>query len=221
MPRELPVCVYCGNPATTNDHFPPSGFFAEKPGKGATVPCCEQCNHLFSRHEEYFRLVFSSLALESSPDAGRLYAGKIKRALTSFWERATGQRKLKNLLRRMEVVDIYSSGGIYLGKLTRMTISPADWERHSIVLKKLAAASYYLRTGKRLPSGMEHKVILLAPHQPNIEGADDVLQHSEFVQRHPAFTDGFARVDGYYAFTFVLWGNVRILFILKDPGQPT
>lgn len=35
-------CVYCGETATTDDHFPPASFSNE----GFILPCCSECNSL-------------------------------------------------------------------------------------------------------------------------------------------------------------------------------
>lgn len=53
-------CVYCEKKATTNDHIPPKGLFSKPyPENMITVPCCSDCNNLFSKDDQYFVTMLS------------------------------------------------------------------------------------------------------------------------------------------------------------------
>jgi hypothetical protein len=65
--RGLP-CVYCGAPATTDDHVIAAKFFLEpQRGNLPEVPACERCNNEKSHLEDYLMVVLGFGA--THPDA--------------------------------------------------------------------------------------------------------------------------------------------------------
>lgn len=68
-------CIYCGATASsTADHIPPKNLFPKpRPSNLISVPACDDCNHGFSKDDEYFRLALTSRRdLEDQPAVKRL-----------------------------------------------------------------------------------------------------------------------------------------------------
>lgn len=79
--RGMAVCIYCGKPATSDDHVPPKGLI--RPVRRVnlwTVDACDACNRGASRDEEYFRLMVVG-ALCHTAEADELFDGSISRSM--------------------------------------------------------------------------------------------------------------------------------------------
>lgn len=105
-------CVYCLHKADSRDHLPPDGLFPDgvRPLDMRTVPCCKACNNSFSEDDAWFRNIMVAFCAKDSAIARDLLATKVARS------GARNPDLLKKLSRRLAWVELYSPGGIYLGK---------------------------------------------------------------------------------------------------------
>lgn len=109
------LCIYCGErEATTRDHVPPQCFFpVPRPDNLITVPSCDICNGNYGKDDERVRNLLTSLDVtEKHPSIVGQIADKRNRA----WRRTRGEDKFLHILRSLKMVDVYSEGGIYLGR---------------------------------------------------------------------------------------------------------
>ena len=74
-PSENLVCVYCGEPATTEDHVPPKNLFPSNTTGLIKVPACLSCNNDSSKDDEFFRCVLvNDDRVYQNPEAGEIVA---------------------------------------------------------------------------------------------------------------------------------------------------
>ncbi len=145
---KMGICVYCGEEKeVTRDHVISSCLFPEKYVKKNMIvaPGCAVCNKGFSLDEEYFRIFITGLALEHSRHASELFFTKVKRSI---------KRRLQigsKVKRRMKLVDLFTKGGIYLGKRTKIDVPDEDWERYYNVLDKYIKGLFYYEFKTILP----------------------------------------------------------------------
>jgi hypothetical protein len=87
-------CVYCPNPADTNDHAPPKALLRRPlPSNLITLPACRSCNSGFSFDEQVVRIIVTLSSLHPELVAARGVGGEVSRA----FER---NRKLQALFER-------------------------------------------------------------------------------------------------------------------------
>ena len=145
-------CIYCFNPSDSRDHIPSKAlFYNSERKKLITVPSCKKCNQKYSLDEEFFRNFIVSLAEEKSPEASNLFNTKVKRAIER--RPSLGYGMLKN----MELVDLFTKSGLYLGKKTKIKISHDDWQRYFNVIDKCVRGLIYHEFKERLPSNYKIK----------------------------------------------------------------
>lgn len=133
-------CVYCiEKEATTRDHVVSENLFPKSYNKKnmITVPSDLDCNKGYSLDEEYFRNVICGVAIEHSPYANELFFSKIERSMN---RRPWIARKL---LTKMELIDLYTKSGLYLGEKTKFNIVPEDEQRIFNVLTKYIKGLFY------------------------------------------------------------------------------
>jgi len=141
-------CVYCGErKETTTDHVISKNLFPSsyKKKNVITAPCCEKCNKGFSLDEEYFRFFLCGAGLEHSQHADELFFTKVKRCV---------QRRpqiVSKLLNQMDLIDVYTESGIYMGKKTRFFIPDEDWKRYCNVLTKYVKGLFFHEFKQILP----------------------------------------------------------------------
>ena len=150
---KITECVYCGErKQTTRDHVVSNNLFPDsyKKKNVIVIPSCRDCNESFSLDEEYFRIFVCGAGLEHSQQAVDLFFSKIRRCI---------QRKphiISDMYKRMDLVDLSTKSGIYLGKKTRITISDKDWERYCNVLNKYIKGLFFHEFRRILP--VDHKI---------------------------------------------------------------
>ncbi len=85
QPPKSNTCVICGvNPATTDEHVPPRGFFKGLSGQFRTVPACGSCNNGSSKDDEELRLYIS------------LQIGKQTEGAKVLWEKGAHKSVLRS-----------------------------------------------------------------------------------------------------------------------------
>jgi hypothetical protein len=147
-------CVHCGTPSDlTRDHVPPKCFFPKPlPSNLITVPACARCNQGMGLDEEHF------LATVMFGEAGISATGKNlwSEKLSRMHEKNRGLRK--RIARAMSYADVFSKGGIYLGR--RMTID-VDQARVARVVHKILRGLYFFEFGERVPANATIAVLWL------------------------------------------------------------
>lgn len=87
-------CVYCPNPADTNDHAPPKALLRRPlPSNLITLPACRSCNSGFSFDEQVVRTIVTLSGSRPESVAARAVGGQVSRAFDR-------NRKLHALLER-------------------------------------------------------------------------------------------------------------------------
>jgi hypothetical protein len=145
---KIAQCVYCGEiREITRDHVISSNLFPNSYEKKNVIiaPSCLKCNKGYSLDEEYFRIFVCGAGLEHSQQAVDLSFSKVRRGI---------QRKpdiISDMYKRMDLVDLYTKGGIFIGKRTRIIISDKDWERYCNVLNKYIKGLFFHEFKRILP----------------------------------------------------------------------
>jgi hypothetical protein len=149
-------CVYCGvNPGLTADHVPPKGLFPEpRPSNLITVPCCEACR-TEQNDDEYFKNMIVLRRDVSTNPLGRRLVESVEKALT----RPESRPFTTNLLRSVQLVEIRTLAGLYLGRAATYT---ADTRRLDRVMRRTLLGLYFHETQTRLPDSHDAKVFSLA-----------------------------------------------------------
>ena len=99
QPPKSEICVICGiNPATTDEHVPPRGFFKGLTGQFRTVPACSACNNGSSKDDEELRLYISAQIGKQTEGAKLLWEkGAHKSVLRSTQLRSTFMNTLREV----------------------------------------------------------------------------------------------------------------------------
>ena len=91
------------------------------------------------------------MALENSQHAIDLFFTKVKRSII---RRPLIGAKVR---KRMELVKLFTKGGIYLGKRTKIDVPDEDWERYHNVLDKYIKGLFYYEFKAILPTDYKIK----------------------------------------------------------------
>jgi len=138
-------CIFCGAISDlTRDHVPPKCFFPKpRPSNLVTVPSCLRCNNRSGLDEEHFlaTLMFSGPGI--SPAGKLLWSEKLSR----MYDKNLGLRK--RIAHAIRYADIFSEGGIYLGRGMRIQVDEARTTR---VLHKILRGLFYFEYGAVLSS---------------------------------------------------------------------
>lgn len=145
------ICAICGKgSATTKDHVPPKGCFAKPwPSDLITVPACIKCNHDGSKYDESFRVYLSIHVGIDSDATKKLWTNHAIRTIKH------NSRLRSQIIGSMRPVEIFSKGGIYLGKKTGVLWNSED---HDMVIKRTIRGLYYHQYNEILPSESKIKV---------------------------------------------------------------
>lgn len=168
--KNIQKCIFCNkNIADTRDHiFSRSLFPSSLPVdyNGYTAPACSECNSSFSLDEELFRNLITALGYDNSNVARELWETKVKKSARRRPALA------QSIFSRMELVDFYSAGGIYLGKRTKMTIDVDIKKRINQVLVKYTRGLFYKHFDSEIPGEYTIKVVWAEEIQniPNLLG---------------------------------------------------
>lgn len=144
-----PLCIYCGELATTRDHVPPKILIPKENRKKSdkdliVVPACKNCNQNFSKDDEYFRVVVSSIRhVAEQPEAQKLHSS-IKRSL----ERPQARGFRTSMLRNIKQVPLLTPSGVYYGEGRAMR---GNFTRINHVVERITRGLYYHHYKKPLP----------------------------------------------------------------------
>ena len=157
MKKEKEKCAYCREEkGATRDHVISRALFPEKydTTNPIIVPSCRECNNGFSIDEEYFRQFLNIFSMEHSKESEDIFNTKIRRSI---------ERRPKighKAMSKMELVNLYTKGGIYLGKKTKVRISDKDWIRYYNVLDKYIKGLFFHEFNMPMPADFKIKHIL-------------------------------------------------------------
>ncbi|HEV7998056.1 MAG TPA: hypothetical protein VGP52_17555 [Stellaceae bacterium] len=162
-------CAYCDQPATTRDHVPPGNLFTPpRPNNLITVPACDGCNHGASDDDEVFRNELSIMAGsfgESANAAERLQPSM------------RGIRRNKAARTRMvlgaELIERYSTGGIYLGRGYAVPVAPGVQER---VITRIVRGLYWHHAQNSLDASAHVTLVFIDKRKPQWQNALSPLQ---------------------------------------------
>lgn len=143
--KNFGICAYCGESGNlTRDHIPPKGLFAKPlPHDLITVPCCLKCNNSPSKDDEYFKL-----ALSLRHDVDRSQAGGAAKSALRSLGRPEQRGFTRSFLSSTKNVEIYSEGGIYLGKGGAYDV---DLQRLNSVAARIVRGLYRHHFKKNIP----------------------------------------------------------------------
>jgi hypothetical protein len=154
------VCYFCGVPATSEDHLPPSCIFPDpKPNNRISVPSCELHNSAQSKEDEYFRW-FVATASGESQVAEALIKDKVVR---QFRQKP---KLLQAIMKHSRYAEIKTPSGLYLGK------APAfEFKRDRIqsVITRITKGFFCHFYGERLPDNYVIKDFLLNPQLDEVQ----------------------------------------------------
>jgi len=144
--KRMGECIYCRKfGEITDDHIPPTNLFPKpKPSNLITVPSCKKCNSESSKDDEYFRMVISMR--HDTFEHPEVIKNRHK-ILRSF-QRPNKKGLLNLLAKNLSTVDLYSQGGIYLGKTGACNV---DMKRVNAVIKRITLGLFYKEKGRGLP----------------------------------------------------------------------
>jgi hypothetical protein len=132
----------------TDDHVPPKCLFVNRPSDLITVPSCAGCNQGASQDDDYFRLVLTIKHDAGDHPEAKGAAAKAMRGLAR--PQARGFRQ--SLFQSLTPVEVFSSGGIYLGNAGGYNI---DLNRLSRVVRRITTGLFYHEFGAPLPTTHE------------------------------------------------------------------
>lgn len=160
--KKITQCVYCGkNKLASDDHVIPKCLFTGGlPNDIVLVPVCVSCNNEKSRDDSFLRdwLVSDQRTLHNSLSQ-KIFAEKFARSLEK------GHSELaKQAVQHAQFQDIFSSGGIYLGKAYAMNL---DENRLLTIFTRIVRGLYYKIYKKRIPDSYIFNYKVIDPTQFN------------------------------------------------------
>lgn len=107
--------------------MPPKCLFASpRPNNLITVPSCTECNRRFGQDDERVRNLLSVLAATAShPVVEKDVIPKMERSLA----RRQGRSNLNHILDSLLDVDVWSTGGVYLGRADAIELDQPVMDR--------------------------------------------------------------------------------------------
>lgn len=155
--KDRGACVYCGQPATTDDHIPPQTIFGEnKPKDMIEVPACKKCNNGASQDDEYFRRLCLNLGTE-----GNQAAEEAQAAFFRSLERKEAKGMRRGFFQRLVPVEVKSGGGLFIGHTLGIRL---EKNRLDKVFNRIIRGLFWRHQGQRLPDGYEAEWEVLPRH---------------------------------------------------------
>jgi hypothetical protein len=208
MTQEL--CAYCDDPATTRDHVPSKKLFTPPlPDNLITVPACDRCNNGASDDDEVFRNELSIMA-------GSF--GESAKAADRLQPTMRGIRRNKATLARMvtraQLVERYTTSGLYLGHGYAVPVVPGVQER---VITRIVRGLYWYHFQTRLGDDAQITLVFIDKRKPHWQEALSTFQTLQL--RHVVIGDGetfqylYGRANDDAAF------SVWLMIFFKGTGE--
>jgi hypothetical protein len=191
-----PPCYLCQqNPATTDDHVPPRGLFATTRGSDAyRLPACGACNGALTQDENYLRNVLASSGLNDEAERAAEVTWRSLQGSSPLYPRSN----VRDLYKNMRDRDIFSAGGVLLGRERSFDI---DNSRIDPVVIKIVKGLYYQGTKRAFPANYSFRVGLAVPQ--NARAYDAVTSLVNDLAGAPTLAQGvFHNVLTYVAWSF-------------------
>ncbi len=144
--RILGVCTYCGETKQVSaDHVPPKNLFPKPyPADMWTVPACDDCNHGFSKDDDYFRVTLTIAERAKGQSARDQIIPTVVRGL----HREEARRYLQSLYDNSSLLPRFSSSGLYLGQQPAISF---DGARIGRTASRIVKGLFFRVKGYRLP----------------------------------------------------------------------
>jgi hypothetical protein len=145
MKGRVGTCVYCGNTRRlTKDHVPPKALWASpRPSDLVLVPACGECNGAASKDDEYFKMMLVMKAGSGEHPEIKALGPSVMRALSR--PEKVGLRK--HLQKSIQLEDLRSKAGLYLGRVPVMDVNLQRLDR---VIARVTRGLYWHHFGERL-----------------------------------------------------------------------
>ena len=148
QPKPTQRCTFCPRPATTSDHIPPKGLFAQRPSNLITVPACEACNNGTSDDDEYFRqIAMAAETVSGSPDAD-----PVSEKIIRSFQRKEARGFREKFFEDLRPVSLWTTSGLYAGESFAYSL---ESDRLMKTCIKIVKDLFYHTTGQPLPEGYE------------------------------------------------------------------
>lgn len=200
------ICIFCGNIADTKEHIPAKQFFKNVPDKNLiTVPSCKLCNSGFQKDEDFFRQFWVSMLLDRSTHAKNIFDNEISRSIK--------RRPLLGfkMFSQMELKDVYTKSGIYLGKMTAYYISDSDRNRIDSVITKIIKGLFFHEFKQTIPKDW---IIEICWITPKLEKEQNLNEMAKTLRWNVIKEDTFAYGVNYVPNTFQ---SIWIMDFFKTP----
>lgn len=198
MGKQIGQCYLCGKIGKmTKEHAPPKFLSPKSPDSMfATISACEDCNKANSHAESKFRdFVAAAGAYSGNKSADGAYEASIRN-----FQRSPAARMLLGpsvdlvrIIKSIKHVDLFSKGGIYLGKAPILHV-PEDPD-YKKVLIKIAKGVHFLKTGFVIPANYRVMAGFLNEVPPLELDILNSLNPSERAGDFFHFRGGYAKED--------------------------
>jgi len=130
------LCVYCGEPATTEDHVPPKNLFPSNTTGILKVPACLSCNRGSSKDDEFFRGILVN--------DDRIYQNSEASEIVAAYERSLRRPQAIGLhitmMKMKKRFPLISPTGLIYGE---GTVIKTDFVRERKVLERITKGLFF------------------------------------------------------------------------------
>ncbi|MHB8054412.1 MAG: HNH endonuclease, partial [Candidatus Aminicenantales bacterium] len=163
--RKMGECVYCGKlRPLTEDHIPPRCLFPKNLRNNLLkIPSCDEChgqNRQVSLDDENFRLML----INRDDVQDSIPIKDIRNSALRSLEKPFKRGFAKSFFSSTKIFDIFSRGGIYLGKGMSYTV---DLNRLNRVAERIILGLFYHHKGYRLPDGWKAVAFETTGYRPS------------------------------------------------------
>lgn len=210
----IQVCAFCGiRKSDRTGHIISRNLFANTSSvnfDGYTAPACKECETGYLKDEEFFRNIITKLGYEGSENARELFHSKIVRSITRKPALAISE------FEQMELVDLYTPSGIWIGRRTKITLQPRDKKRIENILVRYTKGLFNKHFGTPIPEDFDIKVAWPEQMKEVINTAGKIKPLAKFGD---VLTYGYGHVENTYnsAWLFLFYEKTPFLvFVVND-----
>lgn len=204
-------CIFCGAIADTREHIPAKQFFKGIPDKPLiTVPSCKTCNKSFQKDEDFFRQFFTGMLVDRSDKAKELLRNEITRSI----KRAPALAR--QMFNQMQLVNVYTKSGIYLGKKTAYKVSDSDGKRIDRIVNKIIKGLFFYKFKQFLPEDWIVKIVWITPKVDKEQGLTGMAKTLQWnIIKEDTFAYGVNYVPDTYQSLWILdFFKVPLFYVL-------
>jgi hypothetical protein len=198
------ICYWCGEPATSAEHFPPKGIFPTSHRKNLlTVPSCDKHNSANSKTDERFRFLLH--ASEPSELAKDWYEEKTKRAIYREEERVFMEGIANS---SMPINNVPGVGGAFIFEASIINDT----------IEKITRAGFFRYTGK-ISLGMEFRCFYTCFPDADTTYTGMAIKTLEFVKGDNMMIQGDAENPRVFDYKYRLNNNIFTTYLLFHEVQ--